>query len=276
MASSEFGNWGFGDPSSFSGTDPTGTFGQNAWEKSAGDFSGRRDSHPFAGTDSSDSSFQPPPWIAEQRERVRQFFQERMDPSYSMFSPQARDSAARQVGAGVATNERRMRDSFASRGISGGGIGEQSVGAMRNQGNLGLQDIYAQMSVQDEGQRTAAAQAMDNIARYGNDTALRLYEAQLNLPTQQAAAMSGPILAGPDLQFSDPATWFGIGQDKELLDMSIQQAMDEGLLSGQDLLGMGLEGLGADVSIGTLIPVMGIGWVMSLMDRRNAKLGGYS
>jgi len=118
MASSEFGNWGFGDPSSFSGTDPTGTFGQNAWEKSAGDFSGRRDSHPFAGTDSSDSSFQPPPWIAEQRERVRQFFQERMDPSYSMFSPQARDSAARQVGAGVATNERRMRDSFASRGIN--------------------------------------------------------------------------------------------------------------------------------------------------------------
>jgi len=289
MAGSQYAQgqgWQYGDPSAFGGMSGS-DFGENVWEQTSfgknpfgRDYSGRDQSRSGSDAPTNPFAFQLPPWETNPewkaaREEAMNFWGGRMDPGFSMYSPEARASAARNVGSGIATNERRMRDSLGARGISGSGLGEQAIGGMRTQGHLGLADINAQMSVSDEEARRQAAQAYDDIRRFGSLQDERAGYAFAGIGPQYASATGPSLLSGPETEYFDYWGTLGANTQRQLLEYSVQASIDSGKLTLKDALGLFTDAIAGDANAAVTLLTIGGGYLVGNADASNNQFSGF-
>lgn len=174
------------------------------------------------------------PWT----DQLLSFWGERMSPSFSTFSPQAREAAARYVGGQTARTRADTASSLASRGLAGSGAGYQLDSQAQTRGALGLADLSASMSVADEEARRRAAGGAEGMREFGTNVGLQKWLTAQRMPIEKALAEAGIISGGPDYAYQDPWAISGADLNIDMLEQSINALMEQGNLTFKDIMEM--------------------------------------
>lgn len=176
-----------------------------------------------------------PEYLGDWRDQVSTFYQNRMDPSYTSFSPEARRALDRDIGRRHETTRQAISTDLRGRGLGGSGIEAQLRSDAAGFASAQAGDVAADISMYDESQRAAAAQSLESLYRFGTgDAQLRERLVQeLGLASGETQRL---LSQGPPIVYEDLMEIFGTDEAYREFEREMEIRLEELARTGGDLL----------------------------------------
>lgn len=177
----------------------------------------------------------PAEWPIEARESVLDLLEERMDPNFSMWSPEARAAADRRVGSMLAISERDIGAGMAGRGLGNSGIRDQLMRDANVKAAVGMGDISAQFSEADALQRFDAARQLEDMRRWSSVADWDQYVQYAGVGPMYAGEIGDRIAEGADMETFDYAQYGATAEGYEQWREALDAMIEEGKMGFDDL-----------------------------------------
>ena len=195
--------------------------------------------------------YQIPDWLVEARGEVLDFWGERMDPDYTMWSPEARAAADRRVGSMLAISERDIGAGMAARGLGNSGIRDQLMRDANVKAAVGMGDISAQFSEADALQQAEAARMVEDMRRWSSVADWDQYVQYAGVGPMYADAVGDYLREGPETETFDYAQYGATAEGYRQWQEALDAMIEEGKMGLDDLL---------LTAVQTFISLPGVGW----------------
>lgn len=181
-------------------------------------------------------TYDPPEYLAEWGKGLGEFYSGRMDDSFSVFGPSARDAMSRRIAGNLSVSQRDIEDTMRSKGLFGSGV---SASLKQNADTIAAMtraDVDARISLEDESARERAAVGLGNLRQDIMGWEVPREFAISGLPTSESSAVGDQVRLGPEQGAIDIWSVDNAAQTQKFLDEQMEQFKNNSNWSPDDFL----------------------------------------